>query len=87
MAVLSVCCVWCAEQEFKVDEITLDATHILVMKCPKCGKMTRVGFDGRTHELLILLVGLESEEHKDDAYMKKTPVPFFILVRPEWIRY
>ncbi len=66
MAVLSVYCVWCAEHPFKVDEITLEATRILVMKCPKCGKLTRVGFDGRTHELLILPVGPESEERKQD---------------------
>ena len=35
MAHLSVYCVWCAEHAFRVHEITLEATHILVMKCPK----------------------------------------------------
>ena len=48
MAVLSVYGVWCAEHGFKVDELTLETTPILVMKCPKCGKLTKVGFDGRT---------------------------------------
>lgn len=67
MAVLSVHCVWCAEHPFKVDELTLEATRILVLKCPKCGKLTRVGFDGRTHELLILPVGPESDESDPDG--------------------
>ena len=67
MAVLSVYCVWCAEHALKVDEITLEATRILVMKCPKCGNLTRAGFDGRTHELLILPVGPESEEREQDG--------------------
>ena len=67
MAVLSLYCWWCAEHAFKVDEITLEATRILVMKCPRCGKLTRVGFDGRTHELLILPVGPESEERQEDG--------------------
>ena len=62
MAVLSVYSVWYAEHAFKVDEITLEATRILVMKCPRCGKLTRVGFDGRTHELLILPVAPDSEQ-------------------------
>ena len=66
MAVLSVYCAWCAEHAFKVDENTLEATHILVRKCPKCGKLTRVGLDGKTHELLILPVGPDSEERKQD---------------------
>jgi len=67
MAVLSVYCVWCAEHPFKVDQLTLEATPILVMKCPKCAKLTRVGFDGKTHELLILPVGPESDEGKHDG--------------------
>lgn len=62
-----VYCLWCVEHAFKVDETTLAATRILVMKCPMCGKLTRVGFDGRTHELLILPVGPESEERKHNA--------------------
>jgi len=66
MAVLSVYCVWCAEHAFKVDEITLEATRILVMKCPKCGKLTRTGFDGKTHEFLILPVGPDSDEGGQD---------------------
>jgi hypothetical protein len=67
MALLSVYCVWCAEHAFKVDEVTLEATRILVKKCPKCGKLTRVGFDGRTHEMLILPVGPESDYAKRDG--------------------
>jgi hypothetical protein len=62
MACLSVYCVWCSEQAFKGDEITLETTRIVVMKCRRCGKLTRVGFDGGTHELLILPIGPQSEE-------------------------
>jgi len=65
MAALSVCCVWCAEHAFKVDEITL-GRRILVMKCPNCGKLTGAGLDGRTREFLILPVGPDSEERKPD---------------------
>lgn len=58
--------VWCAEHAFKLDESTLEATRLVVMKCPKCSKRTRVGLDGKTHELLILPVGPDPEERKDD---------------------
>lgn len=64
MAILSVYCVWCAEHAFQVDEITLEATGILVMKCSKCGKPASVGFDGGTRELLILPGGPESKERE-----------------------
>ena len=52
----------CTEHGFKVDELTLEATWTLVMKCPKSGKLTRVGFDGGTLELLVLPVGQDSKD-------------------------
>ncbi len=48
------------------DEPAAAPARIPVMECPKCGKLIRTGFDGRTHELLILPVGPDSEERKED---------------------
>jgi hypothetical protein len=61
MGDLSLYCVYCSAHTFKVDENTLEAVRIIVLKCPICGKLTRVGLDGRTHELLVLPVGSESQ--------------------------
>jgi hypothetical protein len=61
MGDLSLYCVYCSAHTFKVDENTLEGVRIIVLKCPRCGKLTRVGLDGRTHELLVLPVGSESQ--------------------------
>lgn len=44
-----------------------EATLVFVIKCPKYGKLIRVGFDGGTHEFLILPVGPESDEGDQDG--------------------
>ena len=67
MGDLSVYCVWCSAHAFKVDQVTLEAVRIIVVKCPKCGKLTGAGLDARTHELLVLPAGSESEEPADES--------------------
>ena len=46
----------------KKNDITLQTTRSLVMKCPECGRLVRVGLDGRTRELLVLPAGQVFEE-------------------------
>ncbi|GIW97272.1 MAG: hypothetical protein KatS3mg111_0605 [Pirellulaceae bacterium] len=67
MAVPSAYYVWCTEHPVKVDEITFEATRILLIKCQKCGKLTRSSLHGNTHESVILPVRPDSDEGCQDG--------------------
>lgn len=58
-------CVSCNRHSFRVDANTVQAVEVLVLKCPDCGKLTKVGFDSKTQELLVVPAGAERSQTRN----------------------
>ncbi|MFQ5787974.1 MAG: hypothetical protein ACE5H1_08325 [Thermodesulfobacteriota bacterium] len=50
---LTIYCSWCSEHEFKVDPNTVHDVRILMVKCPKCEKITTIGSQSGSNIIVL----------------------------------
>lgn len=62
---LTIYCSWCGEHAFKIDENTVHNIRILMVKCPKCEKITTVG--AQSDGGIIVLPGTPKPTAKDES--------------------
>ena len=63
MADLKIYCSWCGEHAFRVDENTVH-TVLILLKCPKCEKITTIGSEPGGNIIVVPGVPKSSSDDK-----------------------